>query len=164
VLSRTGSETSHLPPPSLLLICRRYDRRRASSTPTCLPQSQARRFIVLIDSLYNHKTRLVAASEVPIDRLFAGAAPDQAEAATTDLEGVEFEGEAGKAEELNPRGNTANALHGTTATGAVSADSRKELLKDSLFTGEDEVFAFRRALSRLAEMQSAQYLASRPRG
>lgn len=101
---------------------------------------------------------------MPIEHLFAGAAPDQAEAAATALEGVEFEGEAGKAKELNPRGNTANALQGRTATGAVSADSRKEMLKDSLFTGEDEVFAFRRALSRLTEMQSAQYLALRPRG
>lgn len=120
--------------------------------------------MVLIDSLYNHKTRLVAASDVPIERLFAGAAIDQADAAATNLEGVEFEGEAGKAEELNPRGNTANALRRVTATGRVSADSRKEMLRDSLFTGEDEVFAFRRALSRLIEMQSAQYLASRPRG
>jgi len=80
------------------------------------------------------------------------------------LEGLEFEGEAGKAEALNPVGNTANALGSATKTGAVSADSRKNLLADSLFTGEDELIAFRRALSRLAEMQSAQYYAARSRG
>ena len=35
---------------------------------------------------------------------------------------------------------------------------RKRLAADSLFTGEDEVFAFRRAISRLTEMQSEEYL------
>ena len=45
----------------------------------------------------------------------------------------------------------------------VSADSRKALVRDSLFTGEDEVFAFRRALSRLQEMQSVTYLGMRHR-
>ena len=79
------------------------------------------------------------------------------------LEGLEFEGEAGKSAELNPIGVTANSLApGGELRGAetarVSADSRKALVKDSLFTGEDEVFAFRRALSRLTEMQSVEYL------
>ena len=45
----------------------------------------------------------------------------------------------------------------------MSADSRKALVRDSLFTGEDEVFAFRRALSRLQEMQSVTYLGMRHR-
>ena len=31
--------------------------------------------------------------------------------------------------------------------------------RPQLFTGEDEIFAFRRALSRLREMQSIEYLA-----
>ena len=38
------------------------------------------------------------------------------------------------------------------------SDSRKRLAQDSLFTGEDETFAFRRAISRLTEMQSEEYL------
>jgi len=92
-----------------------------------------------------------------------------AQARASLLEGVEFEGEAGKAAELNPRGVTANSLEtnyqGLLKTGAVAADSRKALFTggDSLFTGEDETFAFRRAISRLNEMQSAQYLAARSR-
>ena len=40
-------------------------------------------------------------------------------------------------------------------TGIVSADSRKGLTADTLFTGEDESFAFTRAISRLCEMQSS---------
>ena len=100
---------------------------------------------------------------MPIEELFAGASDSAETAASSLLVGLEFEGAAVKTAELNPVGNTANALDAAVATGAVSADSRKKMLSDSLFTGEDEVFAFRRALSRLSEMQSAQYLAARPR-
>ena len=127
-------------------------------------RDQARRFIVLIDQLYNHKTRLIASTAVPLDKLFSGASDGDGGEALLQLEGLEFEGEAGKADELNPIGNTANSLFANSPdTGRVAADSRKLLVGDSLFTGEDETFAFRRALSRLHEMQSAQYLASRPR-
>lgn len=45
----------------------------------------------------------------------------------------------------------------------VSADSRKGLLMDALYTGADEEFAFRRALSRLHEMQAARYQSLRER-
>ena len=94
-------------------------------------------------------------------QLFSGAAGWRDDGAT--LEGLEFEGEAGKAAELNPIGVTANALSEARPTGNVSADSRKGLAVDTLFSGEDETFAFTRAISRLCEMQSSAYLEARAR-
>jgi predicted ATPase len=124
-------------------------------------RDKARRFIVFVDQLYNHKTRLIASAAVPVEDLFSGAAGWQDHGAT--LEGLEFEGEAGKAAELNPIGVTANSVAVARQTGNVSADSRKGLTADTLFTGEDESFAFTRAISRLCEMQSSAYLGARPR-
>ena len=96
-----------------------------------------------------------------LEELFSGAAGGHDQGAT--LEGLEFEGEAGKAPELNPIGVTANSVAVARQTGNVSADSRKGLTADTLFTGEDESFAFSRAISRLCEMQSAAYLGARLR-
>ena len=132
-------------------------------------RDQARRFITLIDQLYNHKTKLFTTAAVPLESLFTGKSghSDAEMLVSADLEGLEFEGEAGKAAELNPIGVTANSLAPSAAgadTATVSADSRKALVRDSLFTGEDEIFAFRRALSRLHEMQSVTYLGMRHRG
>eukprot|EP00967_Tisochrysis_lutea_P081086 scaffold111698_cov33-Tisochrysis_lutea.AAC.3 len=147
-------------------LAQRYHTLCVDSLPqmSLNQRDKARRFISLVDQLYNHKTRLVVSSEVPIEQLFSGTLSCEVDMAASALEGVEFEGEAGKVADLNPIGNPANTPGSRKSTGAVSADSRKAMLKDSLFTGEDEIFAFRRALSRLAEMQSAQYLASRFRG
>ena len=132
----------------------------------------ARRFITMVDQLYNHRVRLITSTRVALEDLFQGGAA--AGGAVDDLEGLEFEGEAGKAPELNPIGATANPLEagGSTAAAAarsaatarVAADSRKALVRDAVYSGEDETFAFHRALSRLREMQSAPYLdASRSR-
>ena len=112
---------------------------------------------------YNQKARCIISAAVPLPQLFLGhSVTAGGQGAQADMEGLEFEGEAGKAAELNPIGVAANSLAAADAdkdTASVSADSRKELVRDSLYTGEDEIFAFRRAISRVREMGSIEYTA-----
>ena len=113
----------------------------------------ARRFITMVDQLYNHRVRLITSTRVALEDLFQGGA---AGGAGGDGDGLEFEGEAGTApgapdrataNPLEAGGSTATAAARSAATARVAADSRKALVRDAVYSGEDETFAFHRALS-----------------
>ena len=106
------------------------------------------------DGIHDETHKLIAGRQLAkFRRCEPGLMPE----GDADLEGLEFESEAGKSSELRPIGNPANALApggggdsvggGGARTAIVGADSRKVLVKDSLFSGEDEACAFRRAVS-----------------
>ncbi|KAI7805079.1 lactation elevated 1a, partial [Triplophysa rosa] len=89
-------------------------------------KTQARRFITLIDALYEHKVRVVLQAEAPLDELFV----------EDDHHGDHHD------------------THVLLDDLGISRDAGSSL---AIFTGEEEVFAFQRTLSRLTEMQTEEY-------
>lgn len=90
-------------------------------------KSQARRFITLIDTLYDSRVRVVISAAVPHTQLFVP------------------EGDNDYTDEKRMLMDDLKISHGS--------DDHKS----NLFTGEEELFAFDRTISRLAEMQTSQY-------
>ncbi|XP_067312200.1 AFG1 like ATPase a [Pseudorasbora parva] len=90
-------------------------------------KTQARRFITLIDTLYEHKVRVVLKAEAPLDELFVHEHHDDHDPHDT---------------------------HVLFDDLGISRDAGSSL---AIFTGEEEVFAFQRTVSRLIEMQTEEY-------
>ncbi|KAK4274426.1 hypothetical protein QN277_017646 [Acacia crassicarpa] len=104
---------------------------------------KARRFITLIDELYNHHCRFCCLAASSIEELFQGTE----EGTLFDLESFQFETEieGGKLRRnVLAEGNVGS---GGTPSGITS-----------ILSGQEEMFAFQRAVSRLIEMQTPLYL------
>ncbi|XP_030762473.1 putative ATPase N2B [Sitophilus oryzae] len=90
-------------------------------------KSAARRFIILIDALYDQKTKVIISSDVPLKELFC--------VVKQSFEGISDE-------------------HRMLMDDLKIGESD---LTANIFTGEEEIFAFDRTMSRLAEMKSEDY-------
>ncbi|GES85795.1 AFG1-like ATPase [Rhizophagus clarus] len=91
-------------------------------------RNEARRFITLIDALYDKKAILICSAETPIHDLFNEKSPLHPEGVRNTLD-IEFHLDKDEQNENSP-----------------------------IFTGEEERFAFRRAISRLIEMQGEEWM------
>ncbi|KAI9320743.1 AFG1-like ATPase-domain-containing protein [Dichotomocladium elegans] len=99
-----------------LEIVRRFHTLILADIPAIMRRAEARRFITLIDALYESRVRLFASADCDINEIFFRPGPEQLD------------------------------------------DNDQSSAASSLFTGEEEVFALRRALSRLREMQSESWI------
>ncbi|KAJ8751625.1 hypothetical protein K2173_025780 [Erythroxylum novogranatense] len=106
-------------------------------------RDKARRFITLIDELYNHHCRLFCSAASSIDDLFQGTE----EGTLFDLESFQFETEI----------EGTKLRRDVLAEGSVGTGGRPAGII-SMVSGQEERFAFRRAVSRLIEMQTPLYL------
>ncbi|GMH10835.1 hypothetical protein Nepgr_012676 [Nepenthes gracilis] len=106
-------------------------------------RDKARRFITLIDELYNHHCRLFCSAACSIDDLFQGTE----EGTLFDMESFQFETETEGGKLRRDVLSEGSVGSGGSPAGIIS-----------LLSGQEEMFAFRRAVSRLIEMQTPLYL------
>ncbi|KAF9266344.1 AFG1-like ATPase [Marasmius fiardii PR-910] len=92
-------------------------------------KDMARRFITFIDACYESKTRLFASSEVPVYQIFSDDNADPSKPITDHMRSVMDD--LGISEQI--------------------------VGSSSIFTGEEELFAFARACSRLVQMGSKEW-------
>lgn len=110
-------------------------------------RDKARRFITLVDELYNHRRQMICTAATSIDDLFLGSE----EGSLVDLESLQFETEA-----ENTRLRRDVTVSGNVAPLGSTKEEKTSI--QFLLSGREELFAFQRAVSRLIEMQSPVYL------
>ncbi|KAL7487542.1 hypothetical protein ACHAW6_015932 [Cyclotella cf. meneghiniana] len=124
--------------------------------------NESRRFVVLIDALYEAKTKLIVSANVPRDDLFVGF---DATVETSDGdEEIAMDGNrSGKESLVVKEGGSSNSSSTTLirpADNAVmewSATGRIGVSLAQLSAVKEVSFSFRRAASRLAEMTAANW-------
>ena len=107
----------------------------------------ARRFIVFIDAVYESRAKLVLTTEVPLFQLFMS--PEEIDDA---LEGGRKSGSVKHEEEHEGVDDVMRQMMDDLGM------SMNMLKSSSLFSGDEERFAFSRALSRLSEMGSQEWV------
>ncbi|KXJ27461.1 Lactation elevated protein 1, partial [Exaiptasia diaphana] len=119
-----------------LALCKHFDVIMVRDVPqmTLFRKTEARRFITLIDALYDNRVRLICSAATSPADLFQ-ASP---------LSPKDIEDRRMLMDDLQ------------LSTDNIDANA-------SIFTAEEEIFAFKRTVSRMAEMQTEEYWKSQTR-
>lgn len=138
-----------------LELVRCYDAFIVTDVPgmTIRERDLARRFITFIDAVYEGNAKLVLTTERPLGELFVS----RDEIAESLLAGNSTHAAAVPAS--SPQSKPAKDVDSVVEEMLTDIDSSAEKLKASnLFSGEEEAFAFARALSRLSHMESKEWV------
>lgn len=131
-------------------LMRSYDAFIVTEVPgmTYRERDLARRFITFIDAVYESHAKLVLTTAVPLTQLFVSKDELKQTVAQDAEKKAETKGEA--AEEV---------IDDTMRNLMDDLGMNMNMLKNSsIFSGDEERFAFARALSRLSEMGSQQWV------
>ncbi|KAF2124991.1 hypothetical protein P153DRAFT_300548 [Dothidotthia symphoricarpi CBS 119687] len=145
-----------------LELMKNYEAFVVTSVPGMNYRSRdlARRFITFIDALYESRAKLVMTTAVPLTSLFLSP-EEMADAVSSSAQEKGGLSAATK--------HTAAPTHAADDGGADVSDVMRHLMDDlgmnmnmlknsSIFSGDEERFAFARALSRLSEMGSREWV------
>ncbi|RKO87464.1 AFG1-like ATPase-domain-containing protein, partial [Blyttiomyces helicus] len=138
--------TKPLGPADHLTICRKYHTIVVQSVPRMglAQKNEARRFITFVDAAYENKVKLIISADADPTSLFITTEdpitnPDDSSDAFMHREMM-------------------GDLLGTTGRGRLATTAKEtQLMMLAILTGEEEKFAFRRAVSRLCEMRGAEW-------
>lgn len=132
-----------------LELMRYYEAFVVTDVPgmTYRERDWARRFITFIDAAYESQAKIVLTTAKPLTQLFVSR--EEMEAITS----TEKEGQS------HSRENHQEEVDSSMRTLMDDLGSNMEMLKKSnVFSGDEEAFAFARALSRLNEMGSQEWV------
>ena len=120
---------------------------------------QVRRFIVLVDELYEHRTRLVVSSEAAEPRDIFLFDDESIQAASEGANSsFAIENEKQRVNKENAAVNVPTTSSWDSPVGAYGPSPMAGLNGNNLVALKDLKIAFQRAASRLREMQSARYI------
>ncbi|KAF2864463.1 AFG1-like ATPase [Piedraia hortae CBS 480.64] len=128
-----------------LELARAYDAFIVVNVPGMNIRSRdlARRFITFIDAIYEARSKLVLTTAVPLTELFM--AKDKVADAL----------KSNGAKDADHNADVSDAMRNLMDDLGMSMETLKG---SSIFTGDEEAFAFARALSRLSEMGSQEWI------
>eukprot|EP01135_Chromosphaera_perkinsii_P001197 Nk52_evm8s161 gene=Nk52_evmTU8s161 len=141
-------------PSDYLALCSKYHTIVVDSIPVLgiKQKDEARRFITLIDAMYESRVKfLCSASDIP-EKLFLLKRSDSDE----ESDGLASAKAVKKrTEELTTEDQMLLEMMGELG---YDMKQRFHVSTIAIFTGEEEWFSFKRAVSRMKEMQTEQYL------
>ncbi|GIZ43920.1 hypothetical protein CKM354_000712900 [Cercospora kikuchii] len=145
-----------------LELVRHYEAFIVTDVPGMNYRSRdlARRFITFLDAVYESRAKLVLTTAVPLTQLFMSRneidnmLDEAANTADADRR-VKDAAKKKNTEPQKPGSDVDDAMRMMMDDLGMNMDSMK---KSSFFTGDEEAFAFARALSRLSEMGSQEWV------
>ncbi|KAG9541150.1 hypothetical protein KCU77_g22346, partial [Aureobasidium melanogenum] len=133
-------------------LMRNYDAFIVSNVPQMDHRSRdrARRFITFIDAVYESHAKLVLTTAVPLTELFLSR--EEVDAA---MKQAAAKGDSNAEAALNEGSDVDDVMRQMMDDLGMNMNMLK---KSNFFSGDEEAFAFARALSRLSEMGSQMWV------